>query len=319
MRVLVLTNMFPTQDRPFFGIFVKEQVGALQQRTDTVSIDCLALTQESLFVRYFLSAFNILRKLKSYQPNVIHVHFGLTFLPLLFLYPYLKVKQIKIITTFHGSDILGKSRLCKLVSWFAVRCSDAVIAVSRDIAKKINQNQRVEHIPCGVTAEFSKLASKKPREAEDVVVFPSSPSRAEKDYPRFLAVVSEAEKVLQKKLKVQVLENKTRAEVVSIFKQSRCLVLTSKYEGSPQVIKEAIVCDLPIVSTTVGDVPWLLEGQHNAKLGKSNDDLVKGICEIFGQTEQPYCDTLKESVSNTIVCDKIITTYNALLLKNRGQ
>jgi glycosyltransferase involved in cell wall biosynthesis len=39
---------------------------------------------------------------------------------------------------------------------------------------------------------------------------------------------------------------------------SDCLLLTSAIEGSPNVVKEAVSCGLPVVSTPVGDVEEIL-------------------------------------------------------------
>ena len=44
------------------------------------------------------------------------------------------------------------------------------------------------------------------------------------------------------------------------------LLLTSDHEGSPVVIKEAMACNLPIVSTAVGDVPQVLAGVEGCYL-----------------------------------------------------
>jgi teichuronic acid biosynthesis glycosyltransferase TuaC len=39
-----------------------------------------------------------------------------------------------------------------------------------------------------------------------------------------------------------------------------CLLLTSSIEGSPNVVKEALMCNLPVIATPAGDVKELLEG-----------------------------------------------------------
>lgn len=38
------------------------------------------------------------------------------------------------------------------------------------------------------------------------------------------------------------------------------ILMTSKTEGSPQVIKEAMACNYPIVATDVSDIKYMLGG-----------------------------------------------------------
>ncbi|MCB1882467.1 MAG: glycosyltransferase family 4 protein [Geminicoccaceae bacterium] len=58
------------------------------------------------------------------------------------------------------------------------------------------------------------------------------------------------------------------------------LLLTSRYEASPTVVKEALKAMRPVVSTDVGDVPdWLDEGVNGFVRGQDAASLAEGIIE----------------------------------------
>jgi glycosyltransferase involved in cell wall biosynthesis len=51
-----------------------------------------------------------------------------------------------------------------------------------------------------------------------------------------------------------------REEVALLMNACDCLLVTSLHEGSPDLVKEAMACNLPVVSVPCGDVPERLQG-----------------------------------------------------------
>lgn len=307
MKVLVLTNMYPTKDTPYYGIFVKEQVDKLISMKGASEVTCHFIDGKNAMQKYLLSFFGIYKKVKSFSPDILHLHFGLTMLPLLVLYPWLKYKGIKIVLTTHGGDVVGHYPITRFITNVAIKLSDYIINVSsetNDIVKRKTRN--TTYIPCGITAEFFSEKETRSR----VIVFPSSPSRHEKNYPRFLRIVEQVKEPFE----VAVLENLSREEVANLFRRSAVMLMTSDYEGSPQAVKEAIMCDLPVVSTEVGDVPMLLSNYESCVVSNDEEILADAVTYwLSRETDFSYDDTDKKALNNTTVCQQIIDVYDSVL------
>lgn len=66
--------------------------------------------------------------------------------------------------------------------------------------------------------------------------------------------------------RVRFLGSRPHAEVAEWMNAADCLLLTSRSEGSPNVVAEALACGLPVVATAVGDVPERIENGRNGRV-----------------------------------------------------
>jgi glycosyltransferase involved in cell wall biosynthesis len=77
-----------------------------------------------------------------------------------------------------------------------------------------------------------------------------------------------------------------------------CLLLTSMAEGSPVVVKEALMCNLPVVATDVADVretlagvsPSAVCGHDPRELGAALVDVLRAERRSNGRSERPDMD-----------------------------
>lgn len=263
MRILTLTNMYPTEADPTYGTFVGDQVQALRRHPRVQR--CSVMFVDGRSGRYnYASAFpRLVQTLHRDPVDVIYAHYGLT--------GAIAVAQRRTptVVTYHTGD-LELTRWQRSVSRLAYRLATDNICVSRRAMEELPGP--AHHLTCGLDlSAFGPRDRAQARsrfgvlEDELAVLFPSSPDRPKKAYPRFAAVLTELRNRGHRVHELQ-LKGLTREEVPTLMAAADVMVLTSLQEGSPVAVMEGLAAGLGVVATPVGDVAQMLTGARNARV-----------------------------------------------------
>ena len=209
--------------------------------------------------------------------DLVHASYGLT-APAALLQP-----TRPIVMTLWGSDLMGRygplSKLC-------ARAADEVVVMSTEMAEALGQPCHV--IPHGIDTERFQPAPKAESRAAlgwDAdgyqVLFPYGPERPIKDYPRAERVVDAAERRLDAPIELRSVTGVPHEEMPTVVNAADALLLTSEREGSPNSVKEALACNVPVVSTDVGDVSTMLRDVEPSAVGATDAELVDGLVEVL--------------------------------------
>ena len=303
--------MYPTNKWLYFGIFVKEQVNSLLK--EGIDIDVLFIYGKKNKLNYLRGVWQIFRKSFTNKYDLVHAHYGLSGLiaRCQFKYP--------VIVSFHGSDVNIPWE--RLLARFIAGCVDAVIVMSSRMKEKLGFDDAAI-IPCGVDM---KLFFPKPKkiarqilnlpQREFIAIFPGSPKNPAKKYDLF-AQSLELLKNEGLEIKGMILQEISHNEIPLYLNSADVMVLTSDWEGSPQVIKEAMACNLPIVSVDVGDVKEVIgntEGCYIAE--RTPEDIARKIELILKRNKRTNGRERIKHLSLENVAKKIVNIYREVINK----
>jgi glycosyltransferase involved in cell wall biosynthesis len=267
MKVLCLTNFYPTPERPAWGTFVQSQMESLRP---------LGVDFDVLLVRGWESRLNYLRQRGEVAAalkrgyDLVHVHFGLTGVLLEGMRPPATVVSLC------GDDLMGRSRPDGTIApgslpmvWLSRRAAaraDAVIVKSEKMRQAFLEVGESEVVPNGVDLSFFAPMPREEARArlgwerdEPTVLFAADPATAAKNYPLAESAMRRLE-LDGIHARLVTFFGRPQAELVLAMNAADALIFPSWWEGSPNVVKEAMATGLPVVSADVGDVREYVDG-----------------------------------------------------------
>lgn len=344
MRVLTLV----TNDE---AEFFRQQVATLRSQgvdVDVLPVPGKRVTTDetdrSRSVLDYVKYYPAVLKASFGDYDVLHANYGLT-APMALAQP-----SLPVVLTLWGSDVLGKpaplSRFC------AKRADAVIVMTDEMAAATGTDCHVIPHgIDLDVFRPFSKAAAQDAlgwdRGAKHVL-FPYATQRAVKDYPRAERVVDAVRDRLAQPVAVEAGDGTGPVHAVGddtstvhadgatgdpdavggvalhsihdvphdrmplYLNAADAVLLTSKTEGSPNAIKEALACNTPVISTPVGDVPDLVAGVRNAAVAGTDDELADALAAVLADGEPSDGRRKMADLSAERVGERIRAVYESV-------
>ena len=235
--------------------FVRSQYESLQREgLDMILFPVIGKGWKS----YAKAMIRLHRLVRREKPDIVHAHYSVC--GVVAALATLGTKT-KVVVSILGS-FPTHSFKWRWVRFFIKHVWNSTIVKSKRTANQLGIDLPV--VPNGVNLDQFSLVDKEEarkkcgfEEGKKYVIWCSHPSRSEK---RFSLAQEAVAALNDPNVILYPVFDKVHDEVVDYMCAADVLLLTSVCEGSPNVIKEAMACNCPVVSTDVGDVDWVTGG-----------------------------------------------------------
>jgi len=241
--------------------------------------------------------------------NIVHAHYSLSAFTASF------AGSFPLIVSLMGSDAYlcwfwrVVARLFYMLRW-------NITIVKTQQMKSVLGMKKAQIIPNGVDLKrFKPISKSMARKHIDysnknkLVLFIANPMRYEKNY----SLAIEAVKALNDdNVELWPVFNKSNSLINYYINAADVLLLTSKWEGSVNIIKEGMACNCPIVATDVGDIKWVIGDTDGCYISSFNPldvaNKVKNALEFSRKTEGRK-RILELGLDSESIAEKIISIY----------
>jgi teichuronic acid biosynthesis glycosyltransferase TuaC len=323
LRVLVVTGVYPTEQKPHSGTFIKTQVDSLIAAG--LRVELLLPKPGPSPMRYLAATVQVFLKTLTGRFDIVHGHYGLWCLAARMQW------TTPVVTSFMGDDLLGtvtadggysnKSTVVAGISRYLCRRVGAAI-VKSEWMKKASSGGNVFVIPNGVDFElFHHIPRAVARAAlgwnQDryYVLFGNDPKIPVKNFPLAQAAIEclhnsgiPAELVVASGL--------PQTKLVQYINASNALILSSIAEGSPNIVKETMACNVPVVSTDVGDVSEVIGRTKGCSVCPHDPvALATALEQALRHTESTTGRADIMHLERSVVAQQVIAVYEQVINK----
>jgi glycosyltransferase involved in cell wall biosynthesis len=304
---------------------------ALSQANSLIALNVdveLFYIRDRGIIGYLKNILPLRKQIRIKKYDLVHAHYGLCGVVALFA----KNKNTKLIISLMGNDVLGDharngkstmfGNLLVCINRLCAKYADYIIVKNQTMACKIKHNN-LSVIPNGLDLNLFCYKDKSFAMSEIGwdkkfihLLFMSDPGRPEKNFKLSETAIFQLE---NSNYQVHFLKNVPHEEVVNYFSAADVCLLSSYHEGSPNVIKEAMACNCPVVTTDVGDIRWLfgdtqgyfITGFDPIEFSNKIILAAKFRCQ-YGQTNGRE-RIIELGLDSETIASKIIKVYNKVL------
>jgi glycosyltransferase involved in cell wall biosynthesis len=328
LRVLAVTNLYPTRHSPTSGTFIEQQIEGL--RRIGVTVDILFCDRGHGGKKVYVGLRRQLHnRLGAFKPHIIHVMYG----GVMARKVTTAVRHTPVIVSFCGTDLLGEplvpiySRLIRQygvwASYKAARLASAIIVKAKNLQSALPSDidaSKVHVIPNGVNLDRFKPMDRE--RARCILGWPSDTAVVlfvtVAGHPRKrLGLAMEAfnrMNVCDFKTQFHVMQGVPHDQVPLWLNASDVLLLTSVHEGGVNIVKEAMACNLPIVSVDVGDVRERLLGVRSSMIVDEDPEmLARAMRQILCRHERSDGRSHLSDLTITKVARRLIEVYSTAI------
>jgi glycosyltransferase involved in cell wall biosynthesis len=322
MRVL---HVIPgRRDDPVSMVFVRRQVESIASQ----GVDCVTcFLEDRVSPSGVLRGWQTLRRsIAAANPDLVHAHFGTVTGVTTVL-----ATRLPIVVTYRGSDLnpdpsVGAVRSVaqKLLSQLSALGAGRIICVSNQLVRRLWwRRARAIVIPSGIDLDLFRPIDRAWARRElawsDVVAVAffnaGRPPWHNKRPDLAEAAVAEASRQLGRNVRLHMLVGETPPQQIPVLMNAcDCVLMTSNFEGSPNVVKEAMACNVPVVAVDVGDTAERLAGVSPSFIVERNAEaLGSAIAEIVKLERRSNGREKALEVSQTALAGRIVNVYREYL------